>query len=260
MIDAHAHLDHDYYDKDREDIINSLADDGIELVINTGSNIQSSRQCVQMAKKHDRIYATVGIHPLDADTYKGDQSLDDLRELAREDKVVAIGEVGLDNHYDDSPSKSVQEQAFIDQIELAIDLNLPLVVHSREAEDRTFEILGAFKEDHPDLPVLLHCYSYSVDMMKRYMEFDNLYMSLGGVTTFKNAGQTKDVARLIPLDRLLIETDSPYLTPDPYRGKRNEPKYTKIIGDKIAKLRGLSYEQIEDVTSQNAKRFYRIKD
>ena len=258
MIDAHGHLEDRAFDSDRDEILGNLKADGIDYFFNCGSNIQTSKTSVDFAKKYDNVYAIVGIHPLDADEYSK-EALEVIRDLATEEKVVAIGEIGLDNHYDDSPSPEIQEEAFRAQLDLAIELKMPVVIHAREADQKTFDILKSYKEAHEDFVALLHCFSGSVELMREYMKL-GFYISLGGVTTFKNAKKPKEVAVEVPLDRLLLETDCPYMTPVPFRGKRNEPKYVLHTAKNIASLRGISLEDLETQTDANTLRFYRLKN
>ena len=257
MIDAHGHLEDQAFDEDRNDILKNLKADGIDYFFNCGSNLGTSRQSVEFSEKYENVYAIVGIHPLDADEYSL-EALEEIRELSANEKVVAIGEIGLDNHYDDSPSKDDQEKCFYAHLDLAVELGLPAVIHSREADQRTFDILKAHKDKHPDFSCVLHCYSGSVELMREYMKL-GFYITLGGVTTFKNAKTPKNVAKEVPLDRLMLETDCPYMTPVPYRGKRNEPKYINETAKYIAELREIKLEELEKATDENVFRFYKLK-
>lgn len=254
MIDAHAHLEDEAFDDDRYDIIENLKEDGLDFVFNCGSSVETSRQSIELANGSDQIYAIVGIHPLYADEFS-DENLKKIEELAQDKMAVAIGEIGLDNHYDDAPSKDIQMEAFLKQLELAEKLKMPVVIHSREAHKVTFDILKSAKEKNPDFVCLLHCYSGSVELMREYMKL-GFYISLGGATTFKNARVPKEVAVEIPIDRLLLETDCPYMTPVPYRGKRCEPKHVIETAKNIANLRGISLEELVENTDRNTLRFY----
>ncbi len=257
MIDAHAHLEDDAFDEDREELINNLKADGVDLVFNCGSSVETSVQSIELAEKYENIYAIVGIHPLYADEFNED-TLREIEELATRDKVVAIGEIGLDNHYEDAPSKDQQMEAFLAQLELAKKLNMPIVIHSRDAHKVTFDILKAERDKNPDFVCLLHCYSGSVELMREYMKL-GFYISLGGATTFKNARVPKEVATEIPIDRLLLETDCPYMAPVPYRGKRCEPKHVLETAKNIAELRGITLEELLEHTDANTYRFYRLE-
>ena len=254
FIDSHAHLDDERYDLDRESLIESLGDNKIDLVINIGADLKTSKASVDLAKKYEHIYAVVGVHPHDAKDVTIDYR-EELKELAKEEKVVAIGEIGLDYYYDNSP-RLIQRQIFLEQLELAKELDLPVVIHTRDAAKETFDILNGVAKEY-NLRGVLHCYSGSVEMALEYIEL-GFYISLGGPVTFKNSRVSKEVAIAIPLDKLLIETDSPYLTPEPYRGKRNEPQYVKYTAKTIAELRGISVEELARATSDNAKRILQI--
>ncbi len=253
MIDSHAHLDDEDFDVDREEVIGGLEAAGIDLVVNIAADLPSSEASVALAKEHPRIYATVGVHPHEAKTYD-DEVEARLRELAKEEKVVALGEIGLDFHYDFSP-RDVQRQVFKRQLALAHELGLPIVIHSREADQETFDLIKAHMEEHPEDRVLIHCYSGSVELMREYTK-RGAYIALGGTTTFKNARVPKEVAKEVPLTKLLLETDSPYLTPVPYRGKRNEPKYVRLVAENIANLRGIDVEELVEHTDANTRAFY----
>ncbi|WP_138159977.1 TatD family hydrolase [Peptoniphilus catoniae] len=253
MIDSHVHLDDPKFDYDREDIINSLKDRGIDRVYNIGADLESSIASVSLAKKYDNIKAVIGIHPHDAINYN-DKVEEKLIDLAKDENVRAIGEIGLDYYYDNSP-RDIQVEVFKRQIELADKLNLPIVVHSRDASEETFNIIKESKEKYPNLTFLIHCFSQSVEMMKRYID-QGCYIALGGVVTFKNAKVPKEVAKEVPLNRLLLETDCPYLAPTPMRGKRNEPYYVKYVAEEIASIRNMEVKDLVEITDANTRRFY----
>ena len=255
MIDSHAHLDDRKFNKDREDLIGRFDEDGLEFVVNIGSDIETSRASVALAQKYEKIYAAIGIHPHDADSYN-EKIEQELIALSKEDKVVALGEIGLDYYYDNSP-REVQKEVFERQLELAHSLNLPIVIHSREATKDTFDRIKNHLEKYPEDKVLIHCFSGSLETMKEYICL-GCYIALGGAVTFKNARVPKEVAIEVPLDRLLLETDSPYLTPEPLRGKRNEPSYVRYVGDFIANLRKMNLDDLLEKTAENTKEFYGI--
>lgn len=254
MIDAHAHLENEAFDEDREAIIARMSEDGLDAIVNVGSDLETSRKVASLAREHEKLYAVVGVHPQEASSYN-----DDVRRaimaLAEEEKVVAIGEIGLDYYYENSP-RAVQRSVFQEMLTLAATLDLPVVIHSRDAAEETFNIVAKFLEAHPKYPILIHCYSYSVEMMVRFLNL-GCYISLGGVTTFKNAKTPKKVAETVDLSRLLLETDCPYMTPVPYRGKRNEPKYVRYVAENIANIRKMDVESLIAATDDNARRFYR---
>lgn len=252
LIDSHAHLDDKRFDGDRELLINSLESNGIELVINIGADLQTSIASASLAEKYNNIYAAVGIHPHSAK--EADEStMEILKSFAKRDKVVAIGEIGLDFYYDNSP-RDLQRKWFKEQLKLAKEVELPVVIHSRDAQQETFDILKEASEDGK-LRGVLHCYSGSAEMAAEYVKM-GFYISIAGPVTFKNARVVKEVAETVPLDRLLVETDSPYLTPEPYRGKRNEPIFVKYVAGTIAEIRGLSYEELAKATNKNTKELF----
>lgn len=253
LFDSHAHLDDPRFDEDRHEVIASLPENGVEGMVNIGCDLQSSRQSVALAEVYPYVWATVGIHPHEAKTITP-EALEELRELARHEKVVAIGEVGLDYYYDHSP-REIQKLAFQMQIRLAQEVDLPLVIHSREATKDVTDLLFSMAPDHK---VLLHCYSGSVEQAKLYVD-QGYYISLAGPVTYGNAKVPKEVAKAVPLDRLLIETDSPYLTPVPRRGKRNDPRNVAFTCGEIARLRGMDPQELAKITAENAKHFYGIQ-
>ena len=255
LFDSHAHLNDERFDEDREELISSLQEKGVDLVVNPGACIKTSIESVELANKYDFIYAAVGVHPHDVGELD-ETAIDTLRQLATENKkVVAIGEIGLDYYYDNYP-REVQKEWFIKQIELANELKLPIIIHDRDAHGDTFEIIKKYKS--PEIGCVLHCYSGNVELAREYVKM-GCYISLSGTVTFKNNKKTKEVAREIPLDRLFIETDSPYMAPTPHRGKRNDPSLVQFVADTIAIEKGVSYETVCEATKENAKRFFGIK-
>ncbi|HLR21492.1 MAG TPA: TatD family hydrolase [Tissierellaceae bacterium] len=254
LIDSHVHLDDKRFDEDRDKIIEDLKANGVEFVINIGADLQTSINSVELADKYDNIYAAVGVHPHSAKDVNED-TLDQLREMSKKDKVLAIGEIGLDFHYDNSP-RDIQRKRFKDQLKLAKEVELPVIIHSREATQETFDIMEEAQDGN--LKGVLHCFSASPEMAEKYIKL-GYYISLGGTVTFKNARIVREVAEALPLDKLLIETDCPYLTPEPYRGKRNEPMYVKYVAEKIAEIKGVSFEELVNQTNINAKKLFNIK-
>lgn len=254
LFDSHAHLDNERFDEDRDELINSLKENGVDLVLNVGADIQSSKNSIELSKKYDFIYASVGVHPHDVSDLD-DSSIDVLRELTKNDKVVAIGEIGLDYYYDNSP-RELQKEWFIKQIKLANELKLPIIVHDRDAHQDTFDIIKEYKSD--DIGCVIHCFSGSIELAREFIKL-GCYISIPGTVTFKNNKKTVKVAREIPLEYLLIETDSPYMAPTPHRGERNDPSLVQFVADKIAQEKGISYEKVCEVTKENAKRLFNIK-
>lgn len=254
MIDSHAHLDDEAFDEDREEVINNLKSDGIDLIVNNSSDLQSSKNSVELANNYENIYAAIGVHPHEAETY-GDEVESEIIKLSKNKKVVAIGEIGLDYYYDNSP-REIQREVFKKQIKLASELGKNIVIHSRDASQETFDILKEAHEKY-DFTALIHCYSQSVEMLEEYLKMGDV-IALGGAVTFKNAKTPKEVAKAVPLDKLLLETDCPYMTPVPHRGKRNEPKYVKLVADYIADLREIDVDELVKHTDENTKRFFGI--
>ena len=253
LFDTHAHLDDERFDEDREQIIEQIKKDGISLIVNPGADMKSSRAAIKLAEKYDFIYAAVGIHPHDVkDITEAD--LIELEQMAKHEKVVAIGEIGLDYYYDNSP-RELQREYFIKQIELANKLSLPIIIHSRDASMETYEIL---KEHKKDIGCVLHCFSQSLEMAELYLKI-GCHLSFAGPLTFKKSSKLKEVARNIPLDKIFIETDSPYLTPEPYRGRRNDPSKVRYVAEELSKLRAISVDKIAETTMNNAIEFFDIK-
>lgn len=253
LIDSHAHLDSIQFKEDLDSVMRKIEDSGVELVINPGADMKSSRRIVELVKKYSILYGAVGVHPHDTEDMK-EEDLNEIRNLAKEKKIVAIGEIGLDYYYDHSP-REVQKEMFKKQIKIAKELKLPIIVHEREAAKDVFDII---KEENDDnLTGVIHCFSGSLEMALEYIKL-GFYISFGGPVTFKNAKKPKEVVAKIPIEKLLVETDSPYLTPTPYRGKRNDSSYLKYIVEEIAKLKNVDYEMLSKVTNKNTKKLFNI--
>ena len=252
LIDTHCHLNDEKLLCDADEIVASFKDDGLESAICLGYDMPSSECAVSLAEKFGKIYAAVGVHPHDADTLD-DEACQRILELAKHDKVVAIGEIGLDYYYDLS-EREVQKPAFAKQIELANQAELPIALHVRDAYEDTRKILFDMK-GYVKNGLLLHCYSGSSEYVKIFDKLD-AYYAFGGAITFKNAKHNLESLAVVPKDRLLLETDCPYMTPVPFRGKTNEPKYVALVAQKAAQVLGVSVEEIEKITTQNAKRLF----
>lgn len=251
MIDTHAHLnDEDLISRAQE----IIADDYLENIIIPGYDFESSKTALELAKEHKKVYCALGCHPHDSKKFTQTE-YDFYEQNAKCEKVVAIGEIGLDYHYDNSP-RDIQKEVFRAQIDLADKVGLPIVLHVRDAYKDTLDILTE-KKDKLKNGVLLHCYSGSSEMVREFSAFD-AYFAFGGAVTYKNA-KKEDVIKAVKLDRLLLETDCPYMTPVPHRGKMNEPKYIRHTAEYIAKVLDISVEQLDDIITQNAKRFFKIK-
>ncbi|TLY39934.1 MAG: TatD family deoxyribonuclease [Nitrospirae bacterium] len=253
LIDTHVHLDNTRFDGDRDAMIARAREAGVEHFVTIGCDLTTSRAAVELADRYPFIYATVGVHPHEAKQI-GDSWYDDLRRLAQHKKVVAYGEIGLDYHYNHSPPK-LQRERFREQITLARELRLPIVVHTREAQDDTIAILK--EENAADVGGVFHCFSGDARLAKNALDLGFL-LSFSGVITFQNATMLRDIVKTVPMDRILVETDSPYLTPAPHRGKRNEPAHVRLVAEKIAAIQGMTADQIAELTSQNARRVFKI--
>lgn len=252
IFDTHAHLDDRAFDTDRAALLSQLPGLGLALVMNPGCSLASSRAAAALAENYDYVYAAVGSHPDAADEVTEDV-LEQYRQLARQcPKVRAIGEIGLDYHYEDIP-REVQQRAFRAQMALARELELPVIVHEREAHEDGMRIV----EEFPQVTGVFHCYSGSLEMAKVLIR-RGWYIGFGGVLTFKNARKAVEAASQIPLDRLVLETDCPYMSPEPFRGRRNDPGRLHLVAERLAQLRSLSAEEIENITLENGKRLYRI--
>ncbi len=251
IFESHAHYDDEQFNKDREALFKKLPDEGIQYVINIGANLRSSRRSIEMAKRYPFIFTSVGVHPHDVKEMK-EENLEHLIHMAAYEKVVAIGEIGLDYYYDHSP-RSIQKLWFREQLKLAKDLELPVVIHSRDASQDTFDIIMEAELGEPK--GVIHCYSGSVEMAKEYIK-QGFYIGVGGVVTFNNAKTLKEVVKEIPLESILVETDSPYLAPVPHRGERNDSTNLVHIIKAIAEIKGVTPEEVEDVTYQNGKKLF----
>ena len=252
LFDTHAHMDDRAFDEDRETLLKSLPEQGIGLLMNPGCSLESSRNAAALAARYDYIYAAVGSHP-DAADEVNQEVLEAYRTLCRENpKVLAIGEIGLDYHYEDIPRER-QQEAFRAQMALAEELNLPVIVHEREAHEDGMRIV----EEFPTVQGVFHCYSGSAEMAK-WLVNRGWYIGFTGVLTFKNARKAVETAAAIPLDRIVLETDCPYMSPEPFRGKRNDPGRLNRMAEKLAEIRGLSVEEIQKITMENGKRLYRM--
>ena len=252
LFDTHAHLNDPAFDPDREELMASFASAGVGLVMNAGCSLESSRDIVQMAEKYPWLYASVGSHPDSADEVN-EAVLEEYRKLCKQsDKVKAIGEIGLDYYYEDIP-REIQQRAFRLQMELAKELDMPVIVHERDAHNDGLAIVKEF----PTVKGVFHCYSGSAEMARQLVNL-GWYIGFTGVLTFKNARKAVETAASIPLDRIVLETDCPFMAPEPFRGKRNHPGYLCRMAEKLAEIRGISLEEVHAATMENGKRLYRI--
>ncbi|NLW66149.1 MAG: TatD family hydrolase [Clostridiales bacterium] len=250
-FDTHAHYNDEAFDADRSQVLSEIRDSGVSLVVNAGNDLETSLAAMRLAEKHDFIYAAVGWHPQDADSFDA-ESPELIRKWLKNPKVRAIGEIGLDYYYD-NPERDVQRRVLYRQMELARELNVPVVIHDREAHADCLEIVRRF----PEVCGEFHCYSGSAEMAKKLIDM-GWYLGFTGVVTFKNARRVIEVVEICPVDRMLIETDCPYLAPVPVRGKRNDSRYLRHIAEKIAEIKGMAPEEIARITLNNGRRFFRV--
>ena len=253
IFETHAHYEDVKFDSDREELLASLPKQNIEYVINVGSNLETTNKSIELAKQYDYIYAAIGVHPSDVEELD-ESSYDVLEKAAKFEKTVAIGEIGLDYYWDKELGvQEKQREWFKRQMLLAKEHNLPVIIHSRDAAEDTMRVMKEIKAE--EIPGVIHCYSYSVEMAKEFVKM-GYYIGIGGVVTFKNAKKLKEVAAEIPLERILLETDCPYMAPEPHRGERNSSLYLPYVVEKLAEIRNISKEEIISTTNQNARKLF----
>jgi len=253
LFDTHAHLNATQFEEDVVEVIERAKSENVSHIVVVGFDRETITRAMELTEQYDMIYAAVGWHPVDAIDMT-DEDLDWIKQLAAHPKVVAIGEMGLDYYWDKSP-KEIQQEVFRKQIRLAKEVKLPIIIHNREATEDVVKILQ--EENASDVGGIMHCFTGSLETAEQCMKM-NFYLSFGGPVTFKNAKKPKEVVKEIPMDFLLIETDCPYLTPHPFRGKRNEPSYVKYVAEQIAELKGLTFEEVAKKTSDNAMKLFGI--
>lgn len=253
LFDSHAHIDFPRYNKDRKKVIERARAEGVKYILNCGADLESSQRAVKLAEEFEGIYAAVGIHPHEASLYNIEIAKK-LQKLADNKMVVAFGEIGLDYHYDNSP-RDKQRQAFRAQLRLAASLNLPVIIHSREAEEDTINILS--EEWDPENGGVVHCYSSSADMAQDLLDL-NFHIGFTGLITFKNLEWLRRIVSNTPIKRILVETDSPYMSPEPFRGRRNEPARVKEVAKQVAKCHNLTIEKTAEITTKNGLKLFKI--
>ncbi|WP_144463712.1 TatD family hydrolase [Siminovitchia fortis] len=254
LFDTHVHLNDEQFNEDLQEVIERAKEAGVSHMVVVGFNRPTIERAIDLVEEYDFLYASIGWHPVDAIDMT-DEDLAWIEEMAAHPKVVALGEMGLDYHWDKSPH-DVQKEVFRRQIGLAKKLKLPIIIHNRDATEDVVQILR--EENAEEVGGIMHCFSGSAETAKECVEM-NFHISLGGPVTFKNAKKPKKVAMEVPLDRLLIETDCPYLAPHPFRGKRNEPAYVKLVAEQVAELKDISFEEVAKVTTENAKKLFGIR-
>ena len=252
IFESHAHYDSQKYDEDRDEVLSAMPEHNVGTIVNSAADWESVTEVVELAERYPFIYAAVGLHPDEVGALN-EERFAFLKEQCQKEKVVAVGEIGLD-YYWDNESHDVQKKWFIRQLNLARELDLPVVIHSRDAAADTLEVM---KEHAQGLRGVIHCFSYSKELANEYIKM-GFYIGVGGVVTFKNSKKLKEIVTEIPLERILLETDSPYLAPTPFRGKRNSSAYISYIAQEIAELKGISYEEVLAQTEKNGKELFRI--
>ena len=253
IFDTHAHYDADRFDSDRDALLSAMPGVGVGLVLDPGCDLPSSHAAAELAERYPHVYAAVGIHPEDCDGFQ-DGDLTELRQLLEQPKVVAIGEIGLDYYWEDNPPRAFQQTVFRKQLALAAELDLPVIVHDREAHQDCLEVVRA----HPEVRGVYHCYSGSLEDAKVLVKLGWM-LSFTGVITYKNARKALEVIEWLPMDRIMVETDSPYLTPEPFRGKRNDSGKVHLVAEAIARVKGMDPEEAARITLENGTRFFRIE-
>ena len=256
IFDSHAHYDDKQFGEDRHELLSSMGKNNVSNIVNVGASIDGCRRTLALAEEWDFIFAALGVHPSDVNDLN-EESFSWLKQNLKHPKVVAVGEIGLDYYWEKEPeAQEKQRNWFCRQLELARETNLPVIIHSREAAADTMEIM---KEHAQGIPGVIHCYSYSKEMAREYVKM-GYYIGVGGVVTFNNAKKLKETVEEISLEHIVIETDCPYLAPEPYRGKRNSSLYLPYIIEEIARLKGISPEEVEEVTFRNALNLYELEE
>lgn len=255
LFDTHAHFDDKRFDEDRDQILEKVFANGVKYILNASSSPDSIVNSIKLAEKYENIYAAVGVHPHNAGEMNN-ELLDKIKESLNHPKVVALGEIGLDYHYNFHP-KEVQKEWLIKQIEVAKEAQYPVIIHNRESSEDMLDII--MKTSVKDIGGVFHCFSGSMEMAKILLD-NNFHLSFGGPITFKNAKKALEVIEYIPLERILIETDCPYLTPEPFRGRRNDSSFVSFVAKKIGEVRNISYEEVAEITTKNALGLFRIKN
>lgn len=252
LTDTHAHYDDEAFDGDREEVFAALAEAGVRAVIDPAVTVETSRRILTLAEQHPFLYAAVGVHPENCFSYSGAE-IEELRALARHPKCVAIGEIGLDYHFEENPPRELQKKCFAEQLALAEETGLPVIVHDRDAHADSMEIIAAF----PRVRGVFHCFSGSAEMAKELLR-RGWYLGFDGPLTYKNARRTVEAAAVCPPERLLLETDAPYMAPVPVRGTRNDSRNLVYVAEKLAEVKGLPYEELLRLTEENANRLFRL--
>ena len=253
IFETHAHYDDEAFDEDRDALLSSMQEQGIGFLVNVGASLQSTAASIRLSEQYPFVYAAAGVHPSET-AELNEENFVNLREQCLHKKVLAVGEIGLD-YYWDEPSHEIQKLWFARQLELAKEIRKPVIIHSRDAAKDTYDMMTAHNAS--EIGGVIHCFSYSAEMAQEYVKM-GFYIGVGGVVTFKNGKKLKEVVEVVPIERIVLETDSPYLSPEPNRGKRNSSQNLTYIAQQIAKIKGISYDEVIDVTEQNARQMYQI--
>ncbi len=255
IFDTHAHYDDAAFDEDREELIAALPAGGIGTVVNVGASLESTKTTLELARRYPYFYGAAGVHPNETGELT-ERDMEWLKEICREPKIVAVGEIGLDYHWDE-PERDVQKKWFVRQLELAREVKLPVIIHSREAAKDTLDLMKGERAE--ETGGVIHCFSYGVEMAREYLDM-GFFIGIGGVLTFSNGKKLKEVAAYVPLDRIVLETDCPYLAPVPNRGRRNSSLNLPYVAEALAEIKGVTREEIEIQTCRNARRLYRLEE
>ncbi len=254
IFDSHAHYEDEKFNEDREELLGSFQDKGVEFVVNVASSLETVKKTMNLIHQYDFMYGAVGVHPEECAPL-AEEHIQEFKKLCDDPKVVAVGEIGLDYYWND-PKPEIQKKWFIRQLELAREVKLPVIIHSRDAAKDTLDIMKAAKSE--EIGGVIHCFSYPVEIAREYLDM-GFYIGVGGVVTFKNSKKLKEVVEYAPLDRILLETDCPYMSPVPHRGERNNSLNLVYVAEEIARIKGVDYDTVVQTTRDNAKRMYRIK-
>lgn len=254
IFDTHAHYDDEIFDEDRDELLWKMKEQGVDFIVNVGSSIASTEKTLELVERYPFLYGSVGVHPSETGELT-ENRMPWLEEVCSKEKIVAVGEIGLDYHWPE-PEREIQKKWFRRQLVLASKVELPVIIHSRDAAEDTLRILKEWDKDKTG--GVIHCFSYTKEIAREYLSM-GYYFGIGGVLTFKNARKLAEAVEIIPMDKILLETDCPYLAPEPYRGKRNQSVYIDLVAEKLAELKGIDKKEALRITSENAKAFYHLK-
>ena len=256
IVDTHAHYDDERFNEDSDELLRGMKAKGVDIIVNASATVKGCYDSRKLAEKYDFMYFMAGIHPSDTADLEKAGVFEEIKKMAQHERCVAVGEIGLD-YYWDEPDRAIQKKWFVEQLALARELNKPVNIHSRDAAADTLSIMKSEKAD--EIGGIIHCFSYGVEMAREYLDM-GFYIGVGGVVTFKNGKKLKEVVEYTPLDRIVLETDCPYLAPEPFRGHRNHSEYLHMVAEKIAEIKNVTKEEVIEVTRSNALKVYNIAD